>query len=125
MSPPACVTTPVASKVSESLSTRGPDCTVKHRALSTASAPVATSWCSELDHVPVRFRPGATPLAQATAIIEAMQRRNRMVPELIPQDRLVTSPPPNELRLSCDATLYGAQTQFYPRGRAPSASGAC
>jgi len=34
-------------------------------------------------------------------------------------------PLPNEMRLSCGATLYGAQTQFYPRGRAPAASGAC
>ena len=27
------------------------------------------------------------------------------------------------MRLSCGALLYGSQTQFYPRGRAPSASG--
>src|SRR5213592_3120390 len=32
---------------------------------------------------------------------------------------------PNEVRVSCGATLYGSQTQFYTRERAPSASGAC
>src|SRR6266851_7279324 len=29
------------------------------------------------------------------------------------------------MRLSCGATLYGSQTQFYHRRRAPSASSAC
>jgi len=32
---------------------------------------------------------------------------------------------PNGLRLSCGATLYDSQTQFYHGRRAPSASGAC
>jgi hypothetical protein len=33
--------------------------------------------------------------------------------------------PPNEVRLSCGATFSRSQTQFYLRGRAPSASSAC
>ena len=33
--------------------------------------------------------------------------------------------PPNALRLSCGAQVERAQTQFYPRGGAPPASGAC
>jgi len=108
-----------------------------HRAQLHAHLDLGTqSWLDmRAEHFSIAARERAEPLALVLELRPARRGTESSfrsesqvragVCQRVPIGRSKLDALSNGLRLSCGATLYGSRTLFYPRGRAPSASGAC